>query len=199
MQLSSLKQHQRGFSLIELTVVLGIFLVVTSVSVSIFISMLSQEKRILAEQELINQTNYITQYVSDALRMATADKDGACLGQAGYVYALTHCSQTSLTCNGVKFINTLDNNACEEVFVDDTTNTLSQIKNQNEAQSLLSNKFYIKKFTFIVNGDKTARFASSFSATWPKITFLLNVISDNATNKEKIIQATVSQRNYPKP
>src|SRR5437867_1517488 len=86
------KQHKhRGFSLIELTVALAIFLIVISITVSLLLSTLHQQKRMLAEQELVNQSTYVLEYMSTALKTAIKDKNGTCLGHEGYSYVLTHC------------------------------------------------------------------------------------------------------------
>jgi len=192
---------QKGFSLIELVVVLSIFLIIISVTVDIFISMVQQQKRILEEQELLNQTSYVEEYMSKALRTAVKDINGSCLGTIGYVYLLTHCNNGTLqACNGVKFINQSDNNACQEFFLDDITNpanpSLKQIKNGSLAQNILSDKFKIKYARFIVDGDKTLHFTFGSDLVQPRITILLDVQTQTGgILQEKIIQTTISQRN----
>ncbi len=191
--------RENGFTLIELTVALGIFLVIISVVISVFISVLQQQKRILAGQELLSQAGFALEYISTALRQATPDNDGICLGQVQNVYVLTHCS-ISQACSGIKFINLLENNACQEIFLDNTNSknpTLRQIKNGAPAQLLLSDDFMIKYVTFIIDGDMMRKVANVADSFQPRVTLLLDVLTGSPANQqEKIIQTTVSQRNY---
>ncbi len=191
---------QKGFSVIELVFVLAIFLIIVGVTVDIFISMVQHQRRILAEQELLNQTSYVMEYMSKALRMAVKDTTGSCLGIIGFndktpVYSLTHCPIDPLkACNGVKFINQSDNNACEEFFL--LGGKLQQIKNNSPAQNILSDKFKIKYARFVVDGNQTLRFAAYGDLVQPIITILLDIQNPSVLNQqEKIIQTTVSQRN----
>ena len=192
---------QKGFSLIELTISLTIFLTIMGIAVSLLLSTLQQQKRILAEQELLNQSVYGVEYMSTALKMAVKDPDGSCLGSPGGMYLLTHCS-SGQACQGVKFINGLDNNACQEFFLD-TANPaaplLKQAKSGFATQNILSDKFKIKYARFILNGDKTKLLSGSSDTVQPRITMLLDVqVQASGDTQEKVIQTTVSPRNLIK-
>jgi len=189
---------QKGFSIVELIIVLAIFSVVLGVAVSMLISIINEQRTILAKQELVNQTSYVAEYISKPLRLATKDLTGSCLGVVGYVYVLTHCAGGN--CSGIKFINTLDNNACEEFFLD-TTNpaspTLEDFKNGTTKNNILSSKLTIRHAQFIINGNKTKLFASASDTVEPRVTMLLDVQTQAGITpvQEQIIQTTVSQRN----
>lgn len=197
----SKKEGGAGFSLIELIVVLAILLIIIGVTVDIFISMVWHQKRILEEQELLNQTSYVMEYMSKQLRTAVKATNISCLSTTGYVYELTQCPpDPSQPCNGVKFINSLDNNYCTEFFLDTTTDpanpTLKETKSIFPSQSLLSNKFKINYSRFILDGNKNLQFTSDTDSVQPRITILLDVQTRTAGNQQKkIIQTTVSQRN----
>ena len=60
----------KGFTLIEVIVSMAVFLLVAGMAVSIFISIVTQQRRILSEQQLIIQLRYVLEYMSKALRMA---------------------------------------------------------------------------------------------------------------------------------
>jgi prepilin-type N-terminal cleavage/methylation domain-containing protein len=193
-------ESNNGYTIIELMVVLAIFFVIVGITVDIFISVLQQQKRILAEQELLNQGSYAIEYISRALKMAVKDPTGACLGAPGAVYQLTHCLNGTLTaCNGVKFINQSDSNACQEFFLDEAVSPanppLREIKNGATAQNLLAIAFTVKYGRFILNGDKTLHTATASDTVQPRITVLLDVQTPAPNQQEKIIQTTVSQRN----
>lgn len=185
----------RGFSLLELVVVLTIFLIVTSVTINIFISMVKNQKRALEEQELLNQTSFAFEYMSSALGSAIQDSTGDCLGASGRIYLLTHCpNETEQACNGIKFINSSDGDACQEFFLDESVDPINsplrEIKNGGLAQNLLSDKLIVKYGRFIINGDKTLHSASVGGLVRPRITFLLDVFTQS-NESEKIIQHTI--------
>ncbi len=196
-QWSNVSCRQKGFSLIELVVVLAVFFIILAVTIDIFISVVQNQKRLSEEQELLNQASYATEYMSKALRLAVKDPDGTCLGTTGYVYVLTHCPNGTLqACQGIKFINGSDNNACQEFFLDESVSAtnppLRGIKNGGAAQNILSSKFNIKYGRFILDGDRTVHSATSSDAVQPKVTMLLDILT--ASNQsEKVIQKTVSQ------
>ena len=198
---------EKGFSLIELVVVLSIFLIIMGVTVDIFLSVVRSQKRILEEQELLNQISYAVEYMSTGLRMAKKAPDDSCFGSGttGRVYELTHCLNGVLQpCNGIKFINSLDNNACTEIFLDESVNPVTpplvEVKNGGSPANLLSNKFKIEGGNFIINGDKTIHSISDADLVQPRVTILLNVQTQSPGNQQKkIIQTTISQRNLNEP
>lgn len=192
------KEKNKGFSLIELVVVLTLFLIIGAVTVNIFISIVKNQRRVVEEQELLNQVSFASEYMSKALRSAIADPNGACLGVSGRVYLLpfSRCPNGTLeACNGIKFVDSSDNNACKEFFLDISVNPINpplrEIKN-GVTQNLLSDKLIIKHGRFIINGDKALHVVASGGATQPKVTFLLEV-STAANQSKKIIQSTISQ------
>lgn len=187
-------KDSRGFSLLELVVVLTIFLIVISVTINIFISMVTNQRRALEEQELLNQTSFAFEYISSALSSAVEDPTGDCLGASGRIYLLPNCPITDQACNRIKFINASDNNACQEFFLDDdpVNPHLMETKNGAPAQNLLSNKLIIKYGRFIINGNKAGHYASSSDSFQPRVTFLLDVLTQS-NRSEKIIQNTIVQ------
>jgi prepilin-type N-terminal cleavage/methylation domain-containing protein len=69
LQLATMK----GFTLIELLVVIFIFsLAIGSIS-GIFISGISSQRRVLEEQEILNEISYALEYMGRAIRMAKKD------------------------------------------------------------------------------------------------------------------------------
>ncbi|MGA2418048.1 MAG: type II secretion system protein [Candidatus Staskawiczbacteria bacterium] len=212
-------KYSKGFTLIELIVVMAVFLFVIGAAISIFISIVQNQKRVLSEQELLNQISYVEEYMSKALRMATKDTSGSCLGSdnLGYIYLLTRYDFTSSTFKGIKFLNQSDldfsgNPTCQEFFLD-TDNILKEEKN-NDATTvtpLTSANLQLdptNPIRFSVNGSNGSTFtspscmstsqcgASENDSVQPKITILLNVkISGDSQNPERTIQTTVSQRN----
>ena len=125
-----MKSH-KGFTIIELVVVMAIFLFIIGAAISIFLSIITNQRKILAEQQLINQISYVEEYMSKALRMAKTEPyvNGACLTDSigttdypGYIYMLTHYDTNPPYqgfYRGIKFFNQTDN-ICQEFFLDGT-------------------------------------------------------------------------------
>jgi prepilin-type N-terminal cleavage/methylation domain-containing protein len=98
-----------GFTMVEMIVVMALFLLVIGAAISVFISMVSDQKRALSEQQFLNQISYVQEYISKALRMAEPELGANCLlsgedSLGGYIYLLTRPDPTGLY-RGIKFIN----------------------------------------------------------------------------------------------
>jgi type II secretory pathway pseudopilin PulG len=192
--------NEKGYSLLELVVVLAVFFLIMAFSLDVFISLISSQRRILDEQELLNQTSFAMDYISSGLETAKADPNGSCLGATGYIYVLTHCPNGNLSaCNGIKFINHGNNDICDEFYLDILSNPtnppLKESQNGGAAQNLISTKFLMMQGNFVINGDKTVHTAMNTDTSEPRVTMLLNVKSTNTPISPKILQTTVSQRN----
>jgi prepilin-type N-terminal cleavage/methylation domain-containing protein len=209
----------RGFTLIEMMVVMAVFLFVIGAAITIFISTIQEQKRILSEQEILNQVSYVLEYMSKALRMAKSavtDSDTDCLGQGnlGYVYMLTRPDLVSGVFKGIKFINQSNQNACQEFFLDNISDpsrpVLKELRNSSvsgDAVAITSTDFKINSIRFAINGtdgsinncqDVQQCGASVLDSVQPKITILLNVQIPGDSQPAKIFQTTVSQRNLIK-
>src|SRR5579863_878145 len=115
---NNMQNPERGFTLVELAVVLAIFFIIISAVITVFITAIQQQKRLLDQQDLLNQVSYVTDFVSASLKAAVPDTNGSCIG-AGNIYQLTNCPNGTLVpCNGIKFINQFDGGACESIFLD---------------------------------------------------------------------------------
>lgn len=62
--------NQKGFSMVELIIVLAIFSLVISIAVAIFISIISQQRRILQGEEILNQASYALEYMTKGMRFS---------------------------------------------------------------------------------------------------------------------------------
>lgn len=204
-----------GFTLIEALVSISVLLIISGVAVSIFISVLSGQKNVLAGQEISGQLSYSLEYMSRALRMAGKDLTGNCLGQEGYNYILTRCSSSEGVCKGIKFINQSDDGICQEFFLDDVTDPTKTIIKEIKGSgmpvvfgspvALTSDKIKINNFKFIINGDKTnlnfsncagqIPCSSENDSIQPRITISLSAVFLDSNRPATIIQTTVSQRN----
>jgi len=193
-----MKTH-KGFTLIELIVVMAVFMLVIGAAISIFLSMIQSQRRVLAEEQLLNQISYVEEYMSKALRMAKADNSPtpACLidGQfsSNGIYLLTNWNGVENAYEGIKFINANDNNVCQSFFLENSV--LYEKKGSSNQVALTSANLQIKSVKFLINGSANQgdRVASIGDGAQPRITVLLNVAVPGES--ARTIQTTVSLRN----
>ena len=168
-----------------MAVVMAVFLFIIGAAMGIFISIVQNEKRVLSEQQLINQISYVEEYMSKALRMATTDKDGSCLldsqnnSYPNYIYLLVNWSSDAYS--GIKFLNQSDTNSsgdpiCQEIFLEN--GVLYEVKGNNPQVALTSlTNLKINSIKFAINGstNQTLLGASNTDLVQPRVTILLNI------------------------
>jgi prepilin-type N-terminal cleavage/methylation domain-containing protein len=206
----------KGFTLIELIVVMAVFLFIVGAALGIFISIITSQKKVLAEQKFLNQISYVQEYMSKALRAAKTAKDTGCLLTIGNIYELTHWDGvTAAAHTGIKFINANDDNTCQEFFLEE--GVLYEIKDANPQVALTSSSLPIQSLKFVINGTigQDHSEAKNTDMTQPKVTILFNILMpsdntnitciDSCTNEQqacisgkcvpiRTIQTTVSRR-----
>jgi len=212
----------KGFTLIELIVVMAVFLFVIGAAIGIFISIIQSQKRVLSEQQFLNQISYVEEHMSKALRMAGKDTTGGCLGQAGYIYLLTRYNTSTALFRGIKFLNQSEvdssgNPVCQEFFLAGAGTpadpyVLKELKNSNNndnAVPLTSSNLQISNYLirFGINGSTGGTLysdscqstvqcgASDVDLFQPRVTILLN-IKIPGEKLTRTIQTSVSQRNF---
>ena len=201
----------KGFTLIEIIVSMAVFLLVAGMAVSIFISIVTQQRRILSEQQLINQTSYVLEYMSKALRMAAIDENGDCVQNdfgdkyEGGTYVLTRQNIGSGLYRGIRFKDASADGICHEFLLDVDGGLLKEIKssdglidpNISHAVALTSGKIQINSIEFRINGESGLNYyVLEQDSTQPRITIFMEVqIPGLPEQTAKKIQTTVSQRN----
>ena len=160
---------EKGFTLIELVVVMGVFLFVVGGAFAIFLSIVQNQRNILTEQQLLNQISYAEEYMSKALRMAAAEPQpgNSCLtdnfgDHPGYIYLLTRYDLGLGMARGIKFLNqsepdTNGDPQCQEFYWDKNTGALMEQKyidgdTEGSAVALTPTSLTIKSVRFIING-----------------------------------------------
>jgi prepilin-type N-terminal cleavage/methylation domain-containing protein len=169
-----------GFTLVEMLVVIGIFSLIVGAISGIFLSGILSQRRILAEQEISDQTSYLLEYIGRALRMAKKDDlDGVnCLLGDKVNYEINSAK------NEIKFRNYKDE--CQRFFLDG-----NQVKEERSGiiLPLTSSALKVNSLKFELFGESQA---DDFQ---PKVTIFLE-IEGRGRNPPKIqIQTTISQRN----
>jgi len=179
----------KGFTLIEMIIVMAVFFFIIGAALSIFISIVQNQKKVLAEQQFLNQISYIEEYMSKALRMAETSIDSNpatnCIPE-GYIYMLTRYDNTNQIWRGIKFLNQSDGGRCQEFFLDNVTpNSLGPlIKNDpknpiilkelkdinaddNDAIPLTSPSLQIKSMNFSINTTECTPVSCGFQSNPP--------------------------------
>ena len=211
-----------GFTLIEMIVVMAVFMLIIGAVITIFISIVVEQRKILSEQELINQTSYVIEYMSKALRMAEIDGSGECFAEGGekyggWIYMLTRPDPYTSFYRGIVLKNASNNSVCQEFFLDEVPNPepdarpfliLKELRssngirdtNEDHAVALTSTRLEITSIKFSINGGSGkvggTYYASGNDNAQPRITILLEAkISGDLDQPTRKIQTTVSQRN----
>ena len=181
---------------------MAVFLFIIGAAIGIFISIVKSQKKVLVEQQLVNQVSYVKEYMSKALRAAKVDSIGDYLGNKGDIYLLTHYDIGSGSYKGIKFINSLNSDICEEFYFDSPNGTLQKVAGIGNSPVPLTSAdigINFSKSRFIINGSTSSGLflANNSDDIQPRVTILLNIsVSGQAP---KIIQTTVSQRNLNVP
>lgn len=217
MTILRIKNLERGFTINELVIVMAVFLFIIGAALTIFISVVQHQRRVLAEQELLNQMSYITEFMSKALRMAkksTTEEDATCI-ESGSIYKLTRQCTSSTDCSdaqvgfyrGIRFINASDSNRCEEFYLDSTTDpqhpVLKVLKTANDSDAIpiTAQKLIVNSIKFGLDGCNGRYGTCPENVTeddpvQPRVTVSLQIqIPGDSQQQIKKIQTTVSERN----
>ena len=195
-QFNNLTIKQKGVSLIEMLVAVTVFAITVGAISGIFISAIRSQRRILATQELLDQTSYVLEYMGRALRIARKDAAGSCI-TVGNNY-----ENPSGDTSKIKFIAIReDGEFCWEFSrqLDGTVYRIQErgkIGTAGETTSFLtSNKLQVNSLKFNLSGE------SESDTLQPRVTVFLEVLGRGATGeKPKIqIQTSTSQRPLDAP
>ncbi|MCX6720924.1 MAG: type II secretion system protein [Candidatus Staskawiczbacteria bacterium] len=181
-----------GFTLIELIVVMAVFLFIIGAALGIFISIIQGQRRVLAEQQFLNQISYVQEYMAKALRAAKTDISGTCPG-TNNIYLLTNWDGINIA-SGIKFLNNnYDLTTCQYFFLEG--GVLFETKNGVRNPLTSSTNFEVKSLKFLVNrtADSASPAFASGNGIQPAVTILLNVQVSGET-AIRTIQSTVSRR-----
>jgi len=210
MKLIKLFKKEKGFTLVEMAVVMGVFLFIVGATIGVFLSVVKNQKKVLAEQQVLNQISYVEEYLSKALRMSKTDATGDCLKNSitgikypGYIYLLTRYDSTAGVeiFRGIKFINQSDSNKCQEFWFDSNSGVLKELKqsvNDGDSVALTSSNLQINDVRFSINGSSGSLFASpsclndpnkcgasEADGIQPRVTITLNVSILDANQASK--------------
>jgi len=201
MKLMSIQHIQKGYTLIEVLVAVGIFTILIAAPTGFFVGSLRGQLKTLASQKLLDNTSYTLEYISRSLRMAkkelSADPLTACLLEGGTIL-YGHNYQITRGGNGLKFINY--KNECQEFFLDENDHRLKESKNGAAPVALTAEDLEITSLTglkFKLSGESQA------DTDQPRVTLFLKIKGARGQKPELQpeikIQTTISQRNLDVP
>ena len=165
--------NNQGFTIIEMIVAVAVFTLLVSAGSGVFISSIKAQRQSLATQEVLDQTSYLMEYMSRALRMAKKDLTGVCTGTAKLNYAFEN--------QCIKFMNYQDE--CQYFCLDGT-----RIKDE-DGHYLTSGNLNVSSFEVNLLGYQQP----PTDYLQPRLTIFLTIQGKEQTMLK--IQTTISQRN----
>jgi len=169
----------KGFTLMELLVVIAIFSIAIGSITGIFISGLSSQRRILAEQDILNQISYAIEYMGRAIRMAKKD-DISISGQTKNCLSGNKVNYETPTESEIKFRNYL--NQCQRFYL--SSNRIFEEK-EGTVLALTSPKIKVNTLKFKIFGE------TQDDTYQPRVTIFMEIES---RGKKLQFQTTISQR-----
>jgi type II secretory pathway pseudopilin PulG len=181
------KMREKGVSLIEILAAVAVFAITVGAISGIFISAVRNQRRILATQELLDQTSYVLEYMGRALRMARKDSGLVCLTSAKNY----EVSGAGDSIKFLKFDYETNSNVCYQFYLSGTQ--IYESKNGGIGVPLTSDKISVNSLKFNLSGDTVGE-SPNYQ---PRVTIFLEVEGrEVAGSRPKIqIQTSISQRN----
>lgn len=174
---------QKSFTLVEIMVSVAIFSLVVAVVSGLLFSHLAAQRKVLALRTLLDESSYIMEYLSRAIRMAKKELNPPiCLSAYGLNYEITRGGK------GLKFKNY--QGLCQEFFWDTTTAQLKEVRGGKE-YFLTSGNLEVVSFNINLTGQ------SQWDNDQPRVTIFFNIKGkgEKAEKEPQLkIQTTVSQR-----
>jgi len=175
------RHTSRGMTLIEIVVAVAIFLVVMLSATQIFTVSIRLQRGFLAKEEAMNETSYLMEYISRAVRMAQKDTVPNCLSSAGLNFEIT-------ARNGLRFMSY--DGSCEEFYLASRKLWVQKDGANGFTSELTSPSLSVTGFNIAPGGP----------AGWdqndylqPRVTISMQLT--DKTGSSFILQTTVSQRN----
>ena len=178
----------KGVTLIEMLAAVAIFAITVGAISGTFISAIRSQRRVLATQELLDQTSYVLEYMGRALRMAKKDTAGSCLTTCG---AGCNYENPGGNVSQIKFLKhdiETDTDICYWFFLEN--NQIKESKNGAlPGVVLTSAKLTVNSLKFNLSGE------SGSDTLQPRVTIFLKILGRGTTERPEIqIQTSISQR-----
>ena len=201
-------QKEKGFSLIEMIVSLGLFSVVITIAVGALLVMVNADRQLQAEQSVMSNLAFALDSMTRELRTGsnyycyTANSSGGIFdgsdSQEGLSNSTNDCTigRQSSAFQGVSFYeggNSISKTANRILyFYNPDTKSLFRRVGDNSAESLISSNLEIIDAQFFVSGSDILSVRDD--TVQPSITIYLEAREKDVVDKTYQIQTTVNQR-----
>jgi prepilin-type N-terminal cleavage/methylation domain-containing protein len=179
--------NNRGLTLIEMLVAVAIFISLITITLTIFVSGLRAQRKNLAYQQLLDQTSYLMEYMSRAIRMARKDMSGDCTGGEKLNYALSTETVNGSERKCLKFINY--RGECQQFCLEE--GRIKEIKKVNgnyfSENYLTGPALKVKSFEITLKGE------TQDDEFQPLVFIFLDIEGKEGSKIQ--IQTSISQRN----
>jgi len=184
------QKNNLGFTLVEMMVVIGVLSIVIVGLIAIFVSAIQIQRYVASAYQLLDQSSYIMEYMTRAIRLAKKDLEGNCITQYNsYGY------YDEINDSGIKFTNKNEDGDCIGFFLDNTDKRLKQYKKESGGgqaviSPLTSSAMEVSAFNVILAGE-----SQETDQEQPKATIYLEIKVKGAGSQPSIkLQTTVSMR-----
>lgn len=187
-------KNTAGFTIVEALISIFIFLLVSGSIFSILIASISNQKHTLAQQDLMNQTSFVAEYMSRALRQAQKELVG---GATQCIPVRTNYELVLANPAHIRFLDA--DNICREFLLgasgelQEGKSSDSSAANLGAPADLISDDLELIQLRFIPEGE------TQTDSIQPRLTFFMQVkVKGGGGGEEPEIrlQTTVSQRRF---
>lgn len=212
------KEKNRGTTLLELLVAVAAFSIFIGAVSGLLVSGIRAQRRILVTQDLLNQANYVMEYMGRAIRMAVKDRGTppTCIGEDANYWVnppnddgdrYLNSFDYPRSGNGIRFIKASSggNKFCQEFYLDLNDNRLYERLSTDNTSALLGNPhplisedIEIILFWIDVSGDLSGSDLDPEVPInlQPKVTIVLEIAGQQTSlGRPRVrLQTSISQR-----
>ncbi|OHA74104.1 MAG: hypothetical protein A2940_00425 [Candidatus Wildermuthbacteria bacterium RIFCSPLOWO2_01_FULL_48_29] len=171
--------NQRAFTLIEMLVALAVFGIIIGITSGYLVSAISVQRETLAIRPMVDETSFVAEYMSRALRPAQRSQDASCLSASGLYY------EVSPTGDSVTFID--EDERCREMYFEAGAGKIRETIDGVDG-ALTSSSLDIQNMEFVLPASAERH---------PQVTFSMEVRPREETASRVLrIQTTISQREF---
>ncbi len=204
-----IKQKNKGFTLIEMIVSLGLFSVVIVVSVGALLTMINADRQLQSEQSVMSNLSFTLDSVTREVRTGTnfyCAWDSSVSGifadsgdQEGLGDSVQDCpyGRNGNNVQGISFIesgNSITGVSSSRIlyYYDKTAKNIFRRVGNKTSEPLISGDLEVTDAQFFVTGSETL--VDSDNIIQPAVTIQIEARGKNETEKVYQIETTVSQR-----
>ena len=184
--------HTAGFTLVELLVAFFIFALIVGATINLAVSGIAGQRQALATQEVIDETSFVAEYMSRAVREADKDIVPNCVATKGLNYELFDDNADGKD-ERVRFLDR--DGLCRE-FLFETNQIKEKISTNDEAANLGAAEPLVSDDVTVTDLIFQELGASQTDTEQPRLTFFIAL---KAGEQPIRLQTTVSQRKFDVP